>query len=195
VAEVEHAGEGVGEVDHEEGADEADDAADVGDGGGDDEGEDPVDGAEAVPGDLALAGGDGGEAEALLEDFEVDCLHADVEVHDCCLLVWCISLGEALFIVLTDCDETCQQGKYVTGRLKRVRPDDVDDVVRGVLAPEGVDKDSEQEVDDADEGLGAEETLPEVHGVAHLSEESNEEKSTGVSVRGDVSGRYDNRTT
>jgi hypothetical protein len=83
VAEVEHAGEGVGEVDHEEGADEADDAADVGDGGGDDEGEDPVDGAEAVPGDLALAGGDGGEAEALLEDFEVDCLHADIEVHDC----------------------------------------------------------------------------------------------------------------
>jgi hypothetical protein len=83
VAEVEHSGEGVGEVDHEEGADEADDAADVGDGGGDDEGEDPVDGAQAVPGDLALAGRDGREAEALLEDFEVDGLHADVEVHDC----------------------------------------------------------------------------------------------------------------
>jgi hypothetical protein len=85
VAEVEHSGEAVGKVDHEEGADEADDAADVGDGGGDDEGQDPVDGAEAVPGDLALAGGDGREAEALLEDFEVNCLHADVEVHDCLL--------------------------------------------------------------------------------------------------------------
>ena len=83
VAEVEHSGEAVGEVDHEEGADEADDAADVRDGGGDEEGQDPVDGAQAVPGDLTLAGGDGREAEALLENFEVDCLHADVEVHDC----------------------------------------------------------------------------------------------------------------
>ena len=105
------------------------------------------------------------------------------------MLVWCIILREALFVVLTDCDETCQQGKYVTGRLKRVRPDDVDDVVGGVLAPEGVDEDSEQEVDDADEGLGAEETLPEVHGVAHLGEESDEEESTGVSVCNEVSGR------
>lgn len=89
---------------------------------------------------------------------------------------------------LTDCDETCQQGKYVTGRLEWIRPDDVDDVVGRVLAPEGVDKDSEQEVDDADECLGAEETLPEIHGVAHLSEESNEEEGTSVGVCDEISG-------
>jgi len=81
--------------------------------------------------------------------------------------------------------------------LKRVRSDDVDDVVRRVLAPERVDEDTEQEVDDADEGLGAEKTLPEVHGVAHLSEESNEEESTSVgiydgSVGDDTIGRLGN---
>lgn len=92
-------------------------------------------------------------------------------------------------LALTDCNETCQQGKDITGCLQRVRPDDVDDVVCRVLAPEGVDEDTEQEVDDADEGLGAEETLPEVHGVAHLSEEIDEEEGTGVGVCDRVSGR------
>lgn len=69
-----------------------------------------------------------------------------------------------------------------------VRSDDVDDVVRGVLSPEGVDEDTKQEIDDADERLGAEKTLPEVQGVAHLSEESNEEESTGVGVCGELAG-------
>jgi hypothetical protein len=83
VGQDEHAGEAVGEVDHEDGADETDDAADVWHGCCNDECENPVDGTQAVPGDLALGGGDGREVEDLLEDLEVDGLHADVEVHDC----------------------------------------------------------------------------------------------------------------
>jgi len=76
-------GEGVAEVHHEDGTDERDDTADVGHGGTDHERKRPVDGAKAVPVDLALPGGDGREAEDLLEDLEVDGLHSDVEVHDC----------------------------------------------------------------------------------------------------------------
>lgn len=82
-AKVEHAGERVSEVDHKEGADERDDTGDVGHGSCDDEGEDPVARAKAVPCDSALASGDWREAEDLLEDLEVDSLHADIEVHDC----------------------------------------------------------------------------------------------------------------
>lgn len=97
--------EGICEVHHENGADKTDDAADVGHGGADDEGERPVDGAEAVPVDLALPGGDGREAEDLLEDFEVDGLHADVEVHDCeSMLAMCCSWGDGRS-ALTNSDE------------------------------------------------------------------------------------------
>jgi hypothetical protein len=44
-----HSREAVGEVDHEERTDQADDAIEIGYGGSDEEGEDPVDGAENVP--------------------------------------------------------------------------------------------------------------------------------------------------
>jgi hypothetical protein len=43
-------------------------------GSGDDEGDDPVDGAEGVPEELALLGGDLGPVEDFLADFDVDCL-------------------------------------------------------------------------------------------------------------------------
>lgn len=83
VGQHEEARERVRKVHHEDGTDETDDTADVGHGRANDEGERPVDRAKAVPVDLALPGGDGREAEDLLEDLEVDGLHADVEVHDC----------------------------------------------------------------------------------------------------------------
>jgi len=83
VADVEDGGEGVGEVEDQEGADEAGDAVEVGDGGGDDEGDDPVDGAQGIPEELAFLGGDFGPFEDFLADFDVDGLHADVEVEHC----------------------------------------------------------------------------------------------------------------
>lgn len=45
-----------------------------------------------------------------------------------------------------------------------------------------VNESAEEDVDNADEGLCAEHALPEVPGVAHLSEESDEEESTTVGV-------------
>jgi len=56
------------------------------------------------------------------------------------------------------------------------------------LSPERVDEDTEQQVDDADEGLSKEQSLPEIQWVTHLCEESNEEQSTGVSVDHGVHG-------
>ena len=81
-ANVHHAWEGVCEVHHEDGADQADDAVEVGHGAGDDECEEPIAGSEEVPEDPALLFNDRGEVEDGLEDFEVYRLHADVEVHD-----------------------------------------------------------------------------------------------------------------
>lgn len=45
-----------------------------------------------------------------------------------------------------------------------------------------VDKGTEEDVDDTDEGLGAQHSLPEIPWVAHLSEESNKENSTTIGV-------------
>lgn len=51
-----------------------------------------------------------------------------------------------------------------------------------VLAELGVDDDTEGDVDNGDEGHGDGKTLPEIERVAHLSEESNEEESSTISV-------------
>lgn len=82
VADVQDCGEGVREVEDQKSSDNARDTVQVGDGGGDDEGDNPVDRTQGEPQVAALLGGDGGEVEDLLEDFNVDSLHANVEVHD-----------------------------------------------------------------------------------------------------------------
>lgn len=43
-------------------------------------------------------------------------------------------------------------------------------------------KGTEEDVDNGDEGLGDEETLPEVHRASHLRQEGDEHDSTGVGV-------------
>lgn len=175
-ADVHHAGEGVCEVHHEDGADQADDAVEVGHGAGNDEGKDPVARPEQVPEELALLLDNGGELEDGLEHLEVHRLHADVEVHD-------------------DGDPAGEEPEHVAGRLQAVGVDDVDDVVGRVLAVEGVDEDAEEHVDDADEGLGHEHALPEVERVSHFREECDEEESAGVRVHHGVDGVERGRET
>ena len=51
-----------------------------------------------------------------------------------------------------------------------------------ILAPLSIDVGTEQEVSEADETLRAEHSLPEIHGVAHLGHEGDEEKSSGICV-------------
>ena len=82
VCGVHESGEGVGEVETEEAADEVGEGAELRDRHGHDEGEDPVDGAETPPEPLASLGGDRGQAADLLADFDVDGFHAYVEVQD-----------------------------------------------------------------------------------------------------------------
>ena len=82
-ADVEDGGEGVGEVEDEDGADEADDAVEVRHGGRDDESQRPVERAEAVPHVAPFLAGDLWEVEDLLKDLDVDCLHSNVEVEHC----------------------------------------------------------------------------------------------------------------
>lgn len=83
VGQVHDAGEGVGEVQAEEAADKVCESAELRDGHGEDEGDYPVHGAETPPEVFAVLGGNGGEVEDCLADFEVDGFHADVEVEDC----------------------------------------------------------------------------------------------------------------
>ncbi len=64
------------------------------------------------------------------------------------------------------------------------RLDDVSDVGDGILTVVAVDEGTEEDVDNADEGLCGEHSLPEIPWVTHLSQESDEEKSTTVRVYG-----------
>lgn len=162
-AYVHHAGEGVCEVHHEDGTDQADNAVEVGYGASDDECENPVAGAQEIPEDSALLLDNRGEVEDGLEHFQVNGLHADVEVHD-------------------DGDPPGEKSEDVTRSLEAVWVDDVHDIVGRVLAVEGVDVDAEEHVNDADEGLGEEHALPEVQRVSHFREEGDEEQSAGVRV-------------
>ena len=120
VGDVHDSWDGVGEVEREEATHNTDEEVEVGDGGGEEEGDDPVDWAENEPQDLALLGDDRGKVENLLEDLEVDGLHADVEIED-------------------NSDEACNQAQDVADGLQAVREHDLTDVGGGVLAVLGVD--------------------------------------------------------
>lgn len=82
VGQIHDTGEGVGEVQTEEASDKVGEGAKLGHRHAEDKSKDPVHGSETPPEQLALLGGDGGEVEDGLADFEVDSLHADVEVED-----------------------------------------------------------------------------------------------------------------
>lgn len=75
-------GKGVGEVQTEQTTNEADDTTQVGNGGGNQEGDDPVERSHRVPHPATLLGGDVRHVEDLLQDLDVDCLHANVEVEN-----------------------------------------------------------------------------------------------------------------
>ena len=62
------------------------------------------------------------------------------------------------------------------------RLDDISNVGNGILAIVTVDKGTEEDIDNADEGLCGQHSLPEIPWVTHLSKESDEEKSTTVGV-------------
>jgi hypothetical protein len=81
ITDVQDGGEGIGEVEDQKGANETGDTVEIRDGGGNDESDDPVDGAEEVPEELALLAGDFRPVEDFLADFDVDGFHADVEVE------------------------------------------------------------------------------------------------------------------
>lgn len=71
-ADVQEGGEGVGELDDTDGADDADEGVEVGDHSADDECQGPVDGNHDDPEDFAFFGGEFGHAEDLDTDIVVD---------------------------------------------------------------------------------------------------------------------------
>lgn len=90
--------------------------------------------------------------------------------------------GEKGDKVLTAGNEGGYQAENIVGCLQADGQNGISDVGGGVLSEMAVDKGTEEDVDDADEGLGAQHSLPEIPWVTHLSEESNEEKGTTVGV-------------
>ncbi|KAJ8604255.1 hypothetical protein MRB53_041853 [Persea americana] len=81
VSEIEPGREGVCVVQYSERRDYATDADQVRHGRGDDEGDSPVDRSKNVPHEATPLRGDLWELESLLENLNVDSLHADVEIQ------------------------------------------------------------------------------------------------------------------
>jgi len=160
-AEGEDGGEGVCELQDADGADEAGDVGELRDGGADDPGDGPVGGDEGDPEPFAGCGGEGWGVEKLLEDFDVGDFDADVAVE-----------GGG--------DQAGDDVHDVGGGLPVIRGEALHHGVEGILSLVRVDKNTEEEVDDIDEDVGAEDTLPEIPGVAHLSQEGDEKHSTAI---------------
>ena len=158
-ANIQKGGEGICEVQDEKRTDDTGDTVEVRHGGSDEEAEDPVDGTESVPHPFTPLGGDLREVQDLLEDLNVHCLHSDVEVEQACYT-------------------GCYQPQNIVDLLQFQGLYHVSDVRSGVLAVLTVDKRTEEDVDNSDEKLCAEHSLPEIPRVTHLSQESDEEKST-----------------
>lgn len=106
ITQIHDAGEGVCEVQTEKSSDEVGESAEFGDGHGDDEGDDPVDWAQAPPQPFALSCGDWRGVEEFLTNFDVYGLHTDVEVKDCDLLDMDMLMR---VIILTDSEPTGEQ--------------------------------------------------------------------------------------
>lgn len=135
-ADVEHGRERVGELQNASGGDEAGQIADLWDGGGDEEGDAPVDRHDDDPGEFPRAGAKAGEAEVVHQNVVVDHLDADVAVEH----------GR---------DKRGGQAERVRYGLPCVRRYALVGGVDGVLALVGEDHQAEDHVDEVDEELGA----------------------------------------
>ena len=122
---VHEGGEGVGEVDAEKTADDVGNTEKIGDGSADDEGDNPVEGTQGVPEEATALGDDGREVKKLLADFEIDGLHADVEVQE-------------------DGDESGHEGEGIRNDLQTSRADNLRDAGIGVLSVVCIDLNEKQ---------------------------------------------------
>ncbi len=75
---------------------------------------------------------------------------------------------------LTSCDETSQKIQNIVKGAQSRRVDDLVDDGGGVLSEVAVDKNTKEEVDEADKSLGANHAFPEIHRVSHLRHEGDE---------------------
>ena len=96
-----------------------------------------------------------------MENFDVGYLNPDIAVESC---------G----------DQAGDDIHDVGGGLPVIRGESLHDWVEGILSLVRVDENAKEQVDHVNEDVGAQDTLPEIPGVAHLSKERDEEHSTTV---------------
>ena len=137
----------------------------VGDGAAYDEGEGPVDGHGGTEEDLAALGLERGEFEEFLKYVGVDDLDTDVPVQ---------GRGNQ------GGDQSDDVGDRLPGKGAETLIDRDDDELTLI----GVDKDAEEKVDDKDEGLRTQHSLPEIPRTFHFRHELNEQHRSAVGVYG-----------
>jgi len=89
---------------------------------------------------------------------------------------------------LTHCKPAREQTEHVAGGLQGVRENDRVDVEDRVLTPLPVNESAEEDVDDANEALSHEHTLPEIQRMTHFGHEGHEQEGSRVCVDHVVDG-------
>lgn len=158
-------GEGVRELQNAHRAHEAGDVRELRDRGTHHPSDDPVRRDQRHPDEFSRTGGERWGVEQLLEHLDVRDLDANIAIQ-------------------TSGDQTRDQVHDIGRRLPVVRRETLHHGVVGVLALVGVHEETEEEIHDVDEDIGAEDALPEIPRVAHLREEGDEEHGAAVGVDG-----------
>ena len=135
----------------------------VGNSSGEDKGNRPVDWNHADPDELARLASEVGKTEKLLEDVLVKHLDSDIAVE-------CSSDQRSNKVEDVTSLQCSQRGNALVGRID------------GILTLESINVDAEEEVDNIDEGVSYDESLPEVPGLAHFGHELAEKHGSTVRI-------------
>lgn len=162
-AEHEERREGVCELQDADGCDERGKVRELRDGGGDDEGDAPVDRDNGNPEELTPLLGQRREVEDIREKVVVKDLDTDVSVE-------------------SRRNQGGNKGNDVTCRLPSIRRYALIRGVDGELALEGVDIEPKHDIEEEDEKLGAKHAFPEIPRTFHLGHEFAEKHGTTIGI-------------
>ncbi|KAI3477493.1 hypothetical protein L1887_60777 [Cichorium endivia] len=154
--EREHERERVGEVHDRNGCDETRNRLHLGNRGSNHEGKSPVDDRDGSPDNATTGGVECGTLHERLHRVDIDDLETDIAIQ-------------------RSGDGARKNGEHVADRLERVLVNTIVRLTQNVLSLVGVDHVGIDEVDRADEGLGRDHALPEVHRATHLGHELRED--------------------
>lgn len=155
--------EGIGELENAERGDEGCQAEEIRNRGSDDKGTRPVDWYERSPDYLSFLCGQRRCTEEVGEDIVVQDLDADIAIE-------------------TSSNQCAEETDDVSNSLPGVDRNALERRIDGILSLIAVEEASVKDIDDVDERLSADHSLPEITGTSHLRHELGEQHGSAISI-------------